>query len=353
MDVIKVAIIGLRHLHPRSYMAHFRQINEFQVVAVAEADVSLRRQFAADFSLRSYPDWQQLLEHETIDLVAIFLPHSECPAAAAAALEKGTHVLIEKPMAADAHSAEKLVNLAKKQHLILTTPYVWRYHPVVQDIKKLLAAGSLGQVIGCAGRCAAGRLERYEASHAEWMLDAQQSGGGPMFNLGVHWIDLFTWLLNVNVHSVFSKNLKINQHYNIEDNSFAILTFASGVVLTLDISYTVPAAYPHGRELYIGIRGTQGVIQWSPAFEGESDELFICSDHESFKGAPVQRRLYTLESAPGYSGIMGLLYLKELAAAIRQRTAAPIPGEDGVRVLKIVEAIYRSADQHRIETIPN
>lgn len=351
MNVIKVAIIGLRHLHPRAYMVHLQKIRELAVVAVAEADESLRTQFAADFGLRAYPHWQQLLEHETIDLAAIFLPHSECPAAATAALEKGSHVLIEKPMATSACSAEKLADLAKKQHLILSTPYVWRYHPVVQDLKKLLADGVVGQVIGCVGRCAAGRLQRYHDGHADWMLNAAQSGGGPMFNLGVHWIDLFTWLLQDSVESVFSKNVKINQTYNIEDNSFAILTFTGGAVLTLDVSYTVPAAYPYGRDLYIGIRGTQGVIQWSPAFEGESDELFICSDHESFKGAPLQRRTYTLETAPGYSGVMGLLFLKDLVAAILQRDAAPIPGEDGVRVLKIVEAIYRSANHNRVETI--
>jgi predicted dehydrogenase len=301
-----------------------------------------------DFSLSGCTHWEELLEKESIDLALIFLPHNQCPAAASFALTKGIHVLVEKPMAADSKSAEKMVHVAEKQHVLLTTPYVWRYHPVVRDIKALLAAGTLGEIIGCVGRCAAGRLERYIDGQAEWILDAQQSGGGPMYNLGVHWIDLFNWLLNDQVHTVSGKNVQINQRYNIEDNSFAILTYKKGTVLTLDVSYTVPAAYPHGRDLFISIRGTKGVLSWAPAYEGEKDELFICSDHDLFKGAPVQRRTYEIQPVPGYSGIMGLHYLQDVVQAIIQRHPAPISGREGVEVLKVVEAIYRSAEQKQL-----
>lgn len=344
MNTVKIAIIGLRHLHPRSYMAHFNMIPEMEVVAVAEENETLRTQFARDFNVREYAHWQELLEKESINLAAIFLPHVDCPEAATAAIKKNIHVLIEKPMTADSESAEKMVELAEKNNVKITTPYVWRYHPVVKDIKAILDSGALGEIIGCTGRCAAGRLDRYIDGHAEWMLDAKKSGGGPMYNLGVHWIDLFTWLLGDKVISASGKNMKINEEYNIEDNSFSILTFRNGAVLTLDISYTVPASFPHGRDLFISIRGTKGVLSWAPAYEGEQDELFICSDADNFKGAPVQKRNYEINSVPGYSGIMGLLYLQEVADSILKNTPVPIPGKEGVQVLKIVESIYQSSE---------
>ena len=348
MKKVKIAIIGLRHLHPRSYMAHFKMIEDVEVVAVAETNDSIRSQFARDFDIRDYSHYAELFNKEKIDLAAIFLPHLLCPNAALDAIERGINVMIEKPMTVDSVSAQKIVDQAKQRKVIVTTPYVWRYHPVVKDIKQLIEAGMLGKVIGCTGRCAAGRLQRYLAGNAEWMLDARQSGGGPMYNLGVHWIDLFNWLLGNSVKNVLGKNVKVNQSYNIEDNSFAILTYENETVLNLDISYTVPDAYPHGRDLFIGIRGTRGVISWSPAYEGERDELFICSDHEMFQGAPIQHRHYELASAAGYSGIMGLHYLREVVQAIRDKKPAPIAGEDGVTVLKIVEAIYQSAEKKSI-----
>ncbi len=351
MDKIKVGIIGLQHLHPRSYMSHFRSMQEIEVTSVAESDAALLQPFVADFQLKGYSDWHQMLENEPLDLVAIFLPHVDCPKAGIEAIEHGIHVMIEKPMAANSRAAEEMVLAAEEKGVLLTTPYVWRYHPVVRDIKNLIAEGVLGDIIGCEGRCAAGRLSRYIEGHASWMLDAEQSGGGPMYNLGVHWIDLFAWLLEQPIISAFGKNVKVNQRYNIEDNSFAILTFQNGTVLSLDISYTVPESYPHGRDLYIGIRGTKGVIQWAPAYEGERDELFICSDHELFRAAPIQRRCYELSSVAGYSGVMGLEYLKAVAKAIQEKLAPPITGRDGVFVLKVVEAIYRSARSGQVETI--
>jgi predicted dehydrogenase len=351
MEKIKVAIIGLRHLHPRGYMAHFEVMDEFEVIAVAEQDETLRQKFSDDFKLTSYAEWKDLLKNERIDLAAIFLPHIECPFAALDAIDRGIHVLIEKPMTVDSQSAEKIVQVAIKKGVMVTTPYVWRYHPVVKDIKRLIDEGVLGQVIGCEGRCAAGRLNRYIEGRAEWMLDAEKSGGGPMYNLGVHWIDLFSWLLGEKVVSIYGKNVKVNEQYNIEDNSFAILTYESGVILNLDISYTVPESYPFGRDLYIGIRGTKGVIQWSPAFEGEKDELFICSDHDAFKSAPRQHRLYEIQPTKGYSGAMGLDYLTDVARTILENKPAPISGVEGAQVLKVVEAIYQSARLQKLISI--
>ncbi|UCE07302.1 MAG: Gfo/Idh/MocA family oxidoreductase [bacterium] len=351
MKPIKITIIGLRHLHPRSYMAHFQSIKEIEVIAVAEQDEALRTKFADDFQLKAYATWKELFDKEEVDLAAIFLPYVDCPEAALGAIEKCIHVMIEKPMTVDSESAEKIVKAAERKGVMVTTPYVWRYHPVVRDIKRLIDEGVLGHIIGCEGRCAAGRLNRYIEGHAEWMLDAEKSGGGPMYNLGVHWIDLFSWLLGDEIVSAFGKNVKINQQYNIEDNSFTILTFKSGAILNLDISYSVPESYPYGRDLYIGIRGTKGVIQWSPAFEGEKDELFICSDQESFKAAPRQRRWYEIQPTTGYSGVMGLDYLTDVARSILEKKAAPIPGAEGVRVLKVVEAIYQSAEQQKMVLI--
>ena len=351
MKKIKAGIIGLRHLHPTSYMAHFNAMEEVDVVAVAESHTPLCESFAQQHRLKPYGSWKDMLDHEEMDLVAIFLPHVDCPEAAIYAAEKGVHLLIEKPMTADSTSAMKIVQKASEKNIGLTTPYVWRYHPVVGDIRRLIADGILGRIIGCEGRCAAGRLERYIEGGSEWMLDATKSGGGPMYNLGVHWIDLFSYMLDDHVRNALGKNVKVNDEYNIEDNSFAILTFESGVTLNLDISYTVPDSFPHGRDLYIGIRGTKGVISWAPAYEGEKDELFICSDHPSFAGAPRQTRTYEIQLTAGYSGIMGLDYLRDVADAVIGNVKMPITGEEGAYVLRVVEAVYASAESKTIVNV--
>jgi predicted dehydrogenase len=345
--VLRVAVVGLGHLHPRSYMPLFDADPATKVVAVVEEDRALRESFCADFGVRGYPSVAALLAEDAPDIAAIFLPHADCPEAAIRCAGKGVHLIVEKPMAASASGAEEIVRAARSAGVKLTTGYLWRLHPAAIECKRIIESGAIGQVVGAEGRCAAGRLHRYIQGHAAWMLQRSRSGGGPMYNLGVHWIDLFRWLLTDEVVEVSGRNVKVNTEYDIEDNSFAHLRFAKGAIASLDISYTVPDSFPHGRDLYVAVRGTKGVLSWAPAYEGEKDVLEICSDAPAFLGAPRRSVTFELEPTSGYSGCLGTRYVRAFAEAILTDGTPPITGEDGVAALKVVEAVYRSASEKR------
>ena len=347
MVPLSVGLLGLSHLHPRLYMPLFTQVADMEVVAVCEAHSAVRGEFTRDFPVRAYAEWQALLEHERLDLAILFLPHAECPDAAVACAERGVHLLVEKPMAANAHGARRMIAACAQHGVSLAVPYLWRYHPVALQMKKLIGEGVLGRMVSCEGRCAAGRLQRYIDGHARWMLCKALSGGGPMFNLGVHWIDLYRWLLEDEVVEVIGKNVKINEEYDIEDNSFALLTFSQGTVVALNISYTVPDAYPFGRDLHLSLRGTSGVLAWNPSFEGVRETLFVCSDADEYRTAPRRHLEFELPALPGYVGSMGVQFMRELAEVIRAHAEAPITGLDGLRALEVVEAIYQSAETGR------
>jgi UDP-N-acetylglucosamine 3-dehydrogenase len=352
VNPLKVAIIGLQHLHPRSYMPHFQATKVLQVVAVSDSMESLRAGFERDFGVRAYPDWSGLLAAETIDLAYIFLPHDECPAAAIACAEKKTHVVVEKPVANTARGAREITEACRRHGVFLSTPYVWRYHPVCREIKKIVDGGLLGRIVACEGRCAAGGMHRYLEGHASWMLSRRKSGGGPMYNLGVHWIDLFRWLLNDEIAAVLGKNVHVNTVYDIEDNSFAICTFTGGATLALDISYTVPDSYPFGRDLYLAIRGTEGCVNFAPAFESTHQRLFVCSNDPRFGGAPRKTIEFELENKPGYCGSLGLEYVTEIADDVLHQRQPFLGGNDAVKALDVVEAIYRSASTGSLVELP-
>ncbi|MBN1910099.1 MAG: Gfo/Idh/MocA family oxidoreductase [Pirellulales bacterium] len=350
-DPLRVGILGLGHLHPRTYLPHFEATPGLEVVAACDALASLREAFARDFGVQVYPDWRELLAVENLDLAYVFLPHDECPEAAVACAEAGVHVVIEKPVAATSEGCRAIVGACEKHQVLFSTPYLWRYHPVCREMKKLIDSGVLGQIVGCEGRCAAGGLHRYLDGHAAWMLDPKKSGGGPIFNLGVHWIDLFRWFLGEEIVEVVAKNAHVNRQYNIEDNSMAICTFAGGSLLALDISYTVPDSYPHGRDLYLALRGTKGCLEYSPAFEGTSETLFVCSNDVAFGGAPHKTIPFELESMSGYCGWLGRTYVAEIAEDIRQNRKPRISGQDAIRALEVAEAVYRSAESGRAVTL--
>ena len=344
---LKVAIIGLGHLHPRDYMPHFQAADATEVVAVSDADESLRGAFAADYGVRAYADWSKLLCEEDIDLAYIFLPHDECPAAAEACAERNVHVVVEKPVANTSAGCRRVVEACEAGGVYFSTPYMWRLHPVCREMKRIIDSGVLGRIVGCEGRCAAGGLHRYIEGNASWMLERKKSGGGPMYNLGVHWIDLFRWFLDSEVVEVLGKNVHVNESYDIEDNSFAICTFDEGATLALDISYTVPDSYPNGRDLYLALRGTQGCLHYSPAFEGSRQTLHVCSDDPRFGDVPQKTIDFQLEALPGYCGSLGLEYVETVADDIRENRSPLIGGHDAIQALRVVEAIYESSNSGR------
>jgi len=339
---LNVGIVGLRHLHPRSYMPLFAAVAETEVVAVCEQDEEMLKSFAFDFSINGYGDYKEMLDNEQLDFVAIFLPHAECPDAVIACAERGVHVIVEKPMAAKSDGVRRMINAANSSNIKLTTPYLWRYHPVAREMKKYIGSGVLGEIVGCEGRCAAGGLHRYIQGNAEWMLKREISGGGPMYNLGVHWIDLYRWFLDDEVVEVTGKNVHVNKEYDIEDNSFAILTFSKGTVVALDISYTVPDSYPHGRDLYLSLKGTRGVLEWSPGFGSVEEKYYICSDEGSL-GEGLQQQNVVLPQAEGYCGSMGVEFISDFARNVFNNTDVSITADDGLQTLLVVEAIYESA----------
>ena len=104
---LAVGIVGLGHLHPRSYMKSFASVGDFTVVAAAETDPEVREAFARDFPVHCYADWREMLDRERLDVAAIFLPHAACPEAAVACAQRGIHLLVEKPMAASSERARR------------------------------------------------------------------------------------------------------------------------------------------------------------------------------------------------------------------------------------------------------
>jgi len=344
---LSVGFLGLSHLHPRGYMTLFQAIPGAAVIAAADANPGVLEGFVKDFPVRGYADWQELLEKERLDLAVIFLPHADCPDAAVVCAARGVHVVVEKPMAAGAAGVRRMIVAAEKAGVILSTPYVWRYHPVAREMKRLVEEGVTGRIVGCEGRCAAGRLSRYIEGNAGWMLEKARGGGGPMCNLGVHWIDLYRWILSDEVVEVIGKTARVNQQYDIEDNCFALLTFSHGTILALDISYTVPDSYPFGRDLYLALRGTNGVLSWSPSFEGAQERLFVCSDSGEYSQSARQHVDFELSPQPGYGGVMGLRFLLDLMESVRTGKPPAITGQDGLKALEVVEAIYQSAESGR------
>ena len=343
MRTLGIGIIGLHHLHPTDYLPHFRAIPNVEVRTLSEADDSLRRQVCDAAGVPGHTDYAELVGRDDVDLVAIFLPHAECAEAAESAARSGKHVIVEKPMADTSDNVRRMVLATAEAGVTLSSPYCWRYHPAAQQVRQVVSAGVLGQIIALEGRCMAGGPDRYLENGISPWLNEPGAGGGPMHNLGVHWIDLFRWLLQAEVESASAMVSHAHHGLAIEDNSLALLQFEGGAISSLDISYSAPSGYPAGRDLYIGIRGTLGTLSWSPAWGGTADEIVVCSDHPDYADAPRHVLQIASRTVTGYAGICGLAYLRSTVEAVGSGRTPEVTGTDGLRALEVVEAVYAAA----------
>ncbi len=354
MKTLGVGIVGFHHLHSLDYLPHFDAIGRSEVRAVAEADPAYLERVCRQTGIDGYEDYNTLLAREDIGLVVILLPHAECPDAVERAASSGKHVIVEKPMADTSEGIRRMIAATESAGVTLSSPYCWRAHPASRKIKELVDRGILGQIVALEGRCAAGSPLRYvDDGISPWLNQKAIAGGGPMHNLGTHWIDLFRWFLKDEVQLATGMVSHLQHRLDIEDNSFGIVRFRSGATATLDISYSVPKAYPAGRDLFIGLRGSLGTVSWSPAWGGTADEVFVVSDHPDFTDGPRATLKIASEAADGYGGVSGRVYLSETVDAILDGRPPGISGNDGLKALEVVEAIYGSAERGRVVVLVN
>lgn len=348
---IRGAIVGLQHLHPRGYMTLFQKCQDAEIVCAYDPDAKLLKTFCDEFGLKGYTDIDRMLAEQDLKLAVIFLPHSDCAGAAIKCARRGLHLMVEKPVSNTVAGVRQIAAVADEYGVKLTTGYCWRYHPVVKQMKEIVSQGLIGKLVSVEARLSAGRVERYLVGHSAWMLEKAKSGGGPMYNLGVHWLDLISYVTEDPVTEVCATNLRMSEAYDIEDSSLVLMKFASGAAGVLTTSYIVPDSYPCGRDLYIGIRGTAGVLSYCPRYEGEqggaanTDILELYSSSPQLAGSAARQYRFQLDPVAGYSGYMGRAYVERFLDAIRQDRTPDITAEAAVSVLQTVDAIYESADK--------
>jgi predicted dehydrogenase len=339
-----MGIWGLHHQHPRWYWPLFANLPQLKPLCICDADAAFLAGEEAFFGLPGYGDPAEMLARQDVEAVLIFLPHDEMPEAARRAVTAGKHVLVEKPMGANLAQVRQVAALAAGTKLKVTTGYCWRFDPMARRIRQWIADGLLGEIIHFEGRMTAGGAWRYIRDNAPWMLRAEQAGG-PMENLGVHWIDLFHWWTGLEVTAVQGRATRLGgePERTIEDCAYALLEYGNGATGLLDISYSAPRSFPQGRDLFVSIRGTLGMVNWVPSWGGDDNQVLLVSEHDSVGERKVQAIREPTSKVPGYCGQMGLDYLADFAGAIRAGREVGVPVADGVRATAVAEAALRSA----------
>jgi 1,5-anhydro-D-fructose reductase (1,5-anhydro-D-mannitol-forming) len=171
-------------------------------------------------------------------------------------LRAGKHVLCEKPMAMNEAEARLMVQTAEETGRTFGVAYYRRMYPKVQRAKQLLAAGAIGQPVLAELTCH-GWFDENE-SHRNWLIDPGQAGGGPLYDVASHRIDVLNFLFG-QPGRVTGQLSNAVHHYAVEDNATVMIEYPGGERGIVDVRWHSKVARDECR-----IRGTDGEMELSP-----------------------------------------------------------------------------------------
>lgn len=268
----RVGVLGLGHWYSAYGLA--RALPEYpraELVAVACPDQPRLDAFCAAFRVEGTTSYFDLIAREDIDIVHIAAPVSEIPDLAMAAARTGKHMVLGKPMAMTVAQADAMVEVIEASGVVCV-PFQGLMRLRGGALKARIDRGEIGDiaVMHQVSRWAIAE-DAYLSGQPGWFVDRRHVPGGAFIDEGIYWIDMFRWLAGSEVVQVEAKmrNL-VHRDIEVEDWGFAVLTFANGIVATLEASWTINApratapSPKHNSTVRFEVVGTRGEIidQW-------------------------------------------------------------------------------------------
>ncbi len=171
-------------------------------------------------------------------------------------LRAGKHVLCEKPMAMNEAEASLMVQTAEENRRIFGVAYYRRAYPKVQRAKQLLDAGAIGKPVLAELNCREWRDEK--GSHRSWLIDRAKAGGGPLYDIASHRIDVANFFFGQpNRATGYLSN--VVHHYAVEDNATLMIDYGGGARAIVDVRWHCRVKRDECR-----ITGTEGEMELSP-----------------------------------------------------------------------------------------
>jgi predicted dehydrogenase len=196
MRTIKVAIAGTGFMG-RVHVENVRRLANVEVAAVVGHHAETAKTFAASMGIPlATSDIKDVLENREIAAIHICTPNVEHFAMSLASIQAGKAVLCEKPLTMSVGEARRLVDAARASHAVNAIQHNLRYYPVVQQIRQMIAAGDLGEVLIVQGTYSQDWL-LYDTDW-NWRVDSEFNGKlRAMGDIGSHWMDMIQHLTNL------------------------------------------------------------------------------------------------------------------------------------------------------------
>ncbi|SIR29794.1 Gfo/Idh/MocA family protein [Micromonospora avicenniae] len=295
-----------------------------------------------------YPDLAALLDHAEVDVLHVCTPNASHAPVVAAALAAGVHVVCEKPLATGSAEAVALVEAAGDR--VTAVPFVYRFHPMVRELRARLAAGEAGHLSSVTGGYLQDWLSR--PSDDDWRVDSAFGGPSRAFaDIGSHWCDLFEFATGDRISRLSARTAVVHERASgnrtpTEDLATVHFTTTAGMVGTLVVSQV---AAGRKNRLQLELSGTEA----SFGFDQEDPERLWIGRRDGGRTLlrdpatlhPSAARYVRLPAghAQGYQDCFDA-FVADTYRAVRGEVPDGLPTfTDGLRAVRITDAVLASA----------
>jgi predicted dehydrogenase len=347
-NIARIGFIGAGWWATANHMPILKQRSDIELAAVCRlGQAELRRVQEAFGFPYATEDYRRLLDDAALDGVVVSSPHTLHFEHARAALERGLHVMVEKPMCTKSADARALVRLAQERGLHLLVPYGWHYKPYIQEAKRQMDAGVVGRIESVVCHMASpirGLLRGQSFDHeihggglfapasATW-ADPVVAGGGYGQAQMSHSLGLMSWLTGLAPREVFA--MMAESESKVEMYDAMTVRFEGGAIGALSGSGDIP----EGRMFQLDVRvfGSEGML----VLDVERARLAVHRHDGKDFAADVapDAGAYSCDGPP--NNFVDLI--------LGKTTVNHAPGEAAMRSVMILDAAYRSARSGQTE----
>jgi predicted dehydrogenase len=312
-----------------------RAIPGVEIVAIQGSNAEKVDRLCREHGGKPYQDFDSFLTHRPMEVVVIGSPSGIHAAQGIAAVQRGLHILVEKPIDINTKRADDLIQAAERARVKLGIIFQDRSQPEIRRLKEWITQGLLGEILLVDAKVKWYRPREYY-SDSRWRGNSREDGGGMLINQAIHTIDLLLWLFGdvTRVQALASAKL---HSIPAEDTALALLEFASGASGVLQATTAAYPGYPRGVE----ITGTEGTVIL------EHDRI-VAADLRNPPpdigtiAAPDQNQS---ASSPVVSDVRGhQAVLEDFLNAIAHDGTPLCDGREGRRSLALIESIYRASE---------
>lgn len=346
----RIGIVGLgkvAHNHAQAVQS----LPQTELAGVCSRSIDKSTDFASQYGTRGYSDVRNMVQTEHIEIVIICTPHPAHLAVTIPALEAGAHVLVEKPLASSLTDCDAMLKAAAQTARQLGVISQRRWYAPVERVKKAIDQGKLGKPILATLTQLGWRDQAYYQSDP-WRGKWNSEGGGVLINQAPHLLDLLLWFMGeVDSVSALSENLN-HPYIEVEDTAVAIIKFKSGALGSIVASNSQnPGLYSN-----IHVHGANGA---SIGVQTDSGSIFIAgmtditdpplNDLWTVQGEATSLENMQAQDRAFFKGINPMVYyfaaqIADFIDAVNNQSSPRVSGEDGRRVVALINAIYKSSN---------